>query len=244
MKALGVAILALLATGALAATTETKPKDYSRLFKVLETPDKNKGDTSIDTAVGKFDSALAKSRSGDRNAIQSNLEYNREKLQDLRARATAQAEYVRTFWERVAIHFENLKRQFGGDENSKEYRKAALALKEEYEQREAEAKRTLEQLNGDIARVELRISELSTREKLTDLEDDLRSTDLGIQATLDDGKTKPLPSRADQALDVLSGLAQRKVERRIGLLVGSAPVQSAADHYFEKQIEDLLQDRK
>ncbi|MFP4056744.1 MAG: hypothetical protein ACLF0G_07735 [Candidatus Brocadiia bacterium] len=242
MKALPALALAAALALPLGARAGEKPEKHDRLFRVLDTkPKDGETDASLQEAVGKFDRALASSRSGEREAIDSNLAYNEEKLAELRQRAAAQREYLQTLWERVAVHFENLKKQFGGDTSSTEYRKAALALREEYQQREAEAQRLLDHLEAEIARIELRLASLGNHKKLAQIEQDLRATDLGPQATLGSGRTKPLPSRADEALEVLADLSQRKTQRRIALLVGAAPVQSVADQYFEKQIEDMLE---
>ena len=247
--ALAVTLAVALLAGLPAALAEdARTPEQRELFDVLDRPtdeERKEGEVTMGTAVTSFDRALGKYRSGETSVVNSNLRYNQQRLNELQREAATQRQYVATFWERVAVHFENLKKQFGGDTTSPAYRKAALALKEEYEQRESEARQKLGQLEADLARVQVRMTHLDTRKRLNQIENDLRKTDLGVKAAGPHfGEVKALPTRADQALVVLNTLSQRKTERRLGLLVGAAGVRSAAGQYFDRQVAAMLAPKK
>lgn len=214
--------------------------EQADVFDILSRPGGKNEDSSVGGAVDPLDRVVQKSRRGERQAVGSNLDYNLRKIKELRKQAAAQESYISNLWERVAIQFESLKARFGDDEKSPAYRKAALALREEYEQREAEARRKLKRLNEEIGHTEARTAELTNRKKMHQLEDELRNTDLGAKRTFGKAERPALPSRATGALAALGDLSKRKVQHRLDVLVGSATVRSSAEDYFDRQIQDML----
>ncbi len=216
-----VTMLGLAAAPAVAGETEG---DRDRVFRVLDAAEASEGAT-LGSAVGTFDRALAKCEAGELESIRHNLAYNREHLADLRRREAARAAYLETFWERVAVYFEALKAEYGHDETNPAYRKAALSLREEYRQREADATADLAHLREEIARTEARLVELVAREKMARLEQDLRGTDLRAPAA-EATETPPTPTRADAALTALDGLVRKKTAARVERLAALAAPRS------------------
>ena len=238
------ACTALLCTGMLWAAEDAAPQaeeSYNEVFAVLEVKKgEQPAEPTLGTAVDTFDRALDRAGRGEVRAVESNLAYNRKRLVKLRKQKAAHEEYVRTFWERMAVYFDNLKAQYGDNENAPEYRKAVISLKEEYEQREAAAKRELDRLSTEVARTEARIAELENRGRIAKLEQDLRGNRIGGPAAGEKAETEPAPSRADEALAVMENLSTRKTDKRVLSLLVTADVRSASDDYFEKQIQDMV----
>jgi len=229
-------IAAALLVAPVATVRAEDDAEAEEVFGVLADPRENK-DNPLDEAVGTFDRALGKYQAGELSAIRSNLGYNRQRLEELRQQEAAQKQYLDTFWERVAVYFEDLKHRYGNDETNPSYRKAAISLKEEYEQREAGARRELERIQQEIARVAQRISELSNREQMAQLAQDLRGNDLAGKGT--QTKKKPVPSRADQAIEKMTSLTERKYQRRVARLAESAPSRKAWDACFAELAETI-----
>lgn len=216
---------------------EDANRDQTEVFGVLDGAGE-KGETTLGQAVGTFDRALGKYESGELEAVRSNLEYNRKRLEDLKRQADAQGKYLETFWERVAVYFENLKARYGQDESNPAYRKAALSLQEEYQQREADARRELERLNTEISVVAERITDLEERERMAKLEQELRANNMNVEVAAEAEK-KPLPSRADGALQAMGDLAKRKSDRRVARLASVVSPCSAREACFDELAEGI-----
>ena len=215
----------------------------AEVFDVLEQIKNDRDEAGVDGAVDPLAQVVGKSRRGERRAVQSNLDYNRRKLQALREKAAAQQKYLETLWQRVAVQFEDLKAKFGNDENVPAYRKAAIALSEEYAQREAQARRELQHINEQIAQTEARIAELENSKKIQELEDDLRNINLAEDIGYPEATRPAIPSRAGKALQTLADLSKRKTQHRLQLLVGSISVRTSADDYFDRQIQHMLSEK-
>jgi len=240
-----IALALLLVSPAVAAEGEqekAQAKEGDEIFDVLEEKKESAEESdSLSNAIDKLDGALEKSRTGELESVKSNLEYNKERLGKLQKQAEAKREYLDTFWETVAVYFDNLKEKYDGETSSTEYRKAVISLREEYEQREAEARRELDRLEEEIASAQERIDSLSQRLKLAELDAELRSTDLGAEAQ--DAQKPPTPSRADEAIEVMEELSLRKRQRRVGELVKGVTLRPVAALCWESLANELTEGR-
>lgn len=212
---------------------ELKPSD-SDAFSALDAgKNKNPKGATLDGAVGTFDRALAKYESGELEATRSNLEYNRGRLTSLKKQEATQAEYVRTFWEHVAVYFENLRKQYGNDEKDPAYRKAVISLREEYQQQESRAKAELQRLRVEITRTTSRIGELENRLRIAKLQKEMRSKTLGAKPTAKSNK-EASPSRGGEAIRFMNGLSERKSEVRLTRLLTAVKPKSAVNIYYKE----------
>jgi len=233
MLAVMTAILALCAC-ARAAEQAENPSD---VFEILQNDEAGgASDGTLSNAVDTFDGALRKVHSGELSAVRSNLAYNRKRLVELNGEAAAKREYLDSFWQKVAVYFDDLKSKYGQDADSTEYRRAVISLREQYREREAQARAELARIEEDIATTEKRITQLVQREKLAMLEADLRSHDL---SQIGAPEKQPTPTRADEAIGAMEDLSKRLHDKRVHALLENVEIRSTVDECWESIVADL-----